>query len=113
MDKTTGNIFIYKPFRYFRVKNHHKIVQVWQWIVAQGQGMERYASAFASRGVDGALLVTLTSRDLKLLGVTGDDKQRLKRKLKELRSLAEKERRIQDKHDKMLKKAEKRNLKKK
>ncbi|XP_077290170.1 protein phosphatase 1 regulatory subunit spinophilin isoform X2 [Arctopsyche grandis] len=87
--------------------------QVWQWIVAQGQGMERYASAFASRGVDGALLITITSRDLKLLGVTGDDKQRLKRKLKELRTMAEKERRLQDKHDKMLKKAEKRNMKKK
>lgn len=86
---------------------------MWQWIVAQGQGMERYASAFASRGVDGALLITITSRDLKLLGVTGDDKQRLKRKLKELRTMAEKERRLQDKQEKMLKKAEKRNMKKK
>lgn len=84
--------------------------------MAQGQGLERYAGAFASRGVDGALLLALTSRDLKLLGVGGDDKQRLKRKLKELRSAADKERRLQDKREKILKKAEKRaanNVKKK
>ncbi|CAK1556131.1 unnamed protein product [Leptosia nina] len=79
--------------------------QVWQWISSLGEGLERHAGAFATRGVDGALLLTLASADLKLLGLSGDDRRRMKRRLKELRSAHEK-------HLKAIKKAEKKAKKK-
>lgn len=80
--------------------------QVWQWVSALGEGLDRYAGAFASRGVDGALLLALTSADLKLLGLGGDERRRMKRRLKELRN-------VHEKHLKALKKAEKKAAKKK
>ncbi|XP_026316881.1 uncharacterized protein LOC113227983 [Hyposmocoma kahamanoa] len=64
--------------------------QVWQWVSGLGEGLERHASAFAARGVDGPLLLALTSADLKLLGLGGDDRRRMKRRLKELRTAHEK-----------------------
>ncbi|KAI8426500.1 hypothetical protein MSG28_005314 [Choristoneura fumiferana] len=70
-----------------------------------GEGLERHAGAFAARGVDGALLLALSSADLKLLGLGGDDRRRMKRRLKELRAAHEK-------HLKALKKAEKKAKKK-
>ncbi|XP_052741859.1 uncharacterized protein LOC112044733 isoform X2 [Bicyclus anynana] len=79
--------------------------QVWQWISGLGEGLERHAGAFATRGVDGALLLTLSSSDLKLLGLAGDDRRKMKRRLKELRS-------AQEKHLKAMKKAEKKAKKK-
>ncbi|KPJ12294.1 Neurabin-1 [Papilio machaon] len=79
--------------------------QVWQWVSGLGEGLERHAGAFASRGVDGALLLALSSADLKLLGLGGDQRRRMKRRLKELRSAHEK-------HLKALKKAEKKAKKK-
>ncbi|XP_048487650.1 uncharacterized protein LOC105392075 isoform X1 [Plutella xylostella] len=79
--------------------------QVWQWVSGLGEGLERYAGAFASRGVDGALLLALTSADLKLLGLGGDERRRMKRRLKELRN-------VHEKHLKALKKAEKKAKKK-
>ncbi|XP_069359172.1 neurabin-1 isoform X6 [Maniola hyperantus] len=79
--------------------------QVWQWVSTLGEGLERHAGAFATRGVDGALLLTLSSADLKLLGLAGDDRRRMKRRLKELRAAHEK-------HLKAMKKAEKKAKKK-
>ncbi|XP_049874712.1 uncharacterized protein LOC126372848 isoform X2 [Pectinophora gossypiella] len=79
--------------------------QVWQWVSGLGEGLERHAGAFAARGVDGALLLALSSADLKLLGLGGDDRRRMKRRLKELRAAHEK-------HLKALKKAEKKAKKK-
>ncbi|XP_060802559.1 uncharacterized protein LOC106135031 isoform X2 [Amyelois transitella] len=79
--------------------------QVWQWVCSLGEGLERHAGAFAARGVDGALLLALSSADLKLLGLGGDDRRRMKRRLKELRAAHEK-------HLKALKKAEKKAKKK-
>ncbi|XP_073947506.1 protein phosphatase 1 regulatory subunit spinophilin isoform X4 [Choristoneura fumiferana] len=79
--------------------------QVWQWVGGLGEGLERHAGAFAARGVDGALLLALSSADLKLLGLGGDDRRRMKRRLKELRAAHEK-------HLKALKKAEKKAKKK-
>ncbi|XP_041987588.1 uncharacterized protein LOC121739283 isoform X3 [Aricia agestis] len=78
--------------------------QVWQWVSTLGSGLERHAGAFAARGVDGALLLALGSADLKLLGLNGDDRRRMKRRLKELRA-------AHDKHVKALKKAEKKKKK--
>lgn len=80
--------------------------QVWQWVASLGNGLENYAANFAARGIDGSLLLTLTSADLKLLGVlSGDDRRRFKRRLKELKT-------AQEKHMKALKKAEKKAKKK-
>lgn len=70
-----------------------------------GEGLERHAGAFAARGIDGALLLALSSADLKLLGLPGDDRRRMKRRLKDLRQAHEK-------HLKALKKAEKKAKKK-
>lgn len=81
------------------------MVQVWQWVSGLGEGLERYAGAFATRGVDGALLLSLSSADLKLLGLPGDERRRMKRRLKDLRAKHEK-------HLKALKKAEKKARKK-
>ncbi|CAD0200712.1 unnamed protein product [Chrysodeixis includens] len=85
--------------------NHWTKQQVWQWVSGLGEGLERHAGAFAARGVDGALLLALSSADLKLLGLGGDDRRRMKRRLKELRA-------AHDKHLKALKKAEKKAKKK-
>nr|XP_049706915.1 uncharacterized protein LOC110370193 isoform X2 [Helicoverpa armigera] len=85
--------------------NHWTKQQVWQWVSGLGEGLERHAGAFAARGVDGALLLALSSADLKLLGLGGDDRRRMKRRLKELRAAHEK-------HLKALKKAEKKAKKK-
>ncbi|GBP86897.1 Neurabin-1 [Eumeta japonica] len=79
--------------------------QVWQWITNLGDGLERHAGAFVARDVDGPLLLALTSADLKLLGLGGDDRRRMKRRLKELRAQHEK-------HLKAIKKAEKKAKKK-
>ncbi|XP_063827858.1 sterile alpha motif domain-containing protein 14-like [Ostrinia nubilalis] len=85
--------------------NHWTKQQVWQWVSGLGEGLERHAGAFAARGIDGALLLALSSADLKLLGLPGDERRRMKRRLKELRSAHEK-------HLKALKKAEKKARKK-
>lgn len=83
--------------------------QVCQWLMALG--LEQHIPKFLEHGVEGCALLELDSRDFKILGVTGDDKQKLKRKLKELKHLIEKEKRQQEKdrkeREKMIKKAEK------
>ncbi|XP_050672107.1 uncharacterized protein LOC126970308 [Leptidea sinapis] len=79
--------------------------QVWQWVSSLSEGLDRHAGAFAARGVDGALLLTVASSDLKLLGLNGDERRRMKRRLKELRAAHEK-------HLKAIKKAEKKAKKK-
>ncbi|KAJ0178399.1 hypothetical protein K1T71_006222 [Dendrolimus kikuchii] len=85
--------------------NHWTKQQVWQWVSGLGEGLERHAGAFAARGVDGALLLALSSADLKLLGLGSDDRRRMKRRLKDLRATHEK-------HLKAIKKAEKKAKKK-
>lgn len=83
--------------------------QVCQWLL--GLGLEQHIGKFLELQVGGASLVQLTSADFKLLGVAGEDKQRLKRKLKELRAHAEKERkqleRERKEREKQMRKAEK------
>lgn len=74
-------------------------------------GLEQHIPRFLEQQVTGTTLLGLESRDLKTLGVAGDDKTRLKRKLKELRVQVEKERRQHDKErkekERLQKKAEK------
>ncbi|CAH0694246.1 unnamed protein product [Spodoptera exigua] len=93
------------PHAHAQPVTHWTKQQVWQWVSGLGEGLERHAGAFAARGVDGALLLALSSADLKLLGLGGDDRRRMKRRLKDLRSAHEK-------HLKALKKAEKKAKKK-
>lgn len=73
--------------------------------------LEQHTPRFLEHQVTGTSLLALESRDLKSLGLNGEDKHRLKRKLKELRVQVEKEKRQHDKErkekERRLKKAEK------
>ncbi|XP_049819529.1 uncharacterized protein LOC109595347 isoform X2 [Aethina tumida] len=88
--------------------------QVCQWL--RQIGLEQHVSKFAELQVNGNSLLLLTSADFKILGITSDDKSRLKRKIKELKVIAEKERKQQEKDrkekEKLQRKAEKANKKK-
>ncbi|KAK9502988.1 hypothetical protein O3M35_011655 [Rhynocoris fuscipes] len=83
--------------------------QVCQWLT--GIGYEAITQKFLDAGINGTLLLSVDSRQLKSMGLSGDIKSRLKRKLKELRNHAEKEKRQSDKQrkekERLLKKAEK------
>lgn len=85
-----------------------------QWLLHIG--LEQHIQKFAELQVNGNALLLLTSADFKILGITSDDKNRLKRKIKELKTQAEKERKQQEKDrkekEKQLRKAEKANKKK-
>lgn len=74
-------------------------------------GLEEHIAKFLEHGVTGGALLQLDSRDLKILGVGGDDKAKFKRKLKDLKHIIEKERRQQEKErkerEKLLRKSEK------
>lgn len=73
--------------------------------------LEQHIPKFLEQQIGGATLLQLETRDLKQLGINGDDKTRLKRKLKELKVQVEKEKRQQEKErkekERMMKKAEK------
>ncbi|XP_057328130.1 uncharacterized protein LOC130669332 isoform X2 [Microplitis mediator] len=79
--------------------------QVCQWLT--GIGLERFTSRFVDNGINGSSLLRLESRDLKTLGIFGDEKAHLKRKLKELRGQAERERKERKEIERVRKKAEK------
>lgn len=83
--------------------------QVCQWLLALN--LEQYIAKFHEQNINGMSLMQLESRDFKALGINGDDKNRLKRKLKDLKVLVEKEKRNHEKEkkekEKLLKKAEK------
>lgn len=76
-----------------------------QWL--SGVGLERHASRFLEAEVNGANLLRLESRDLKTLGISGDEKAHMKRKLKELRAQSERERKERKEIERMRRKAEK------
>jgi neurabin len=84
-------------------------MQVCQWLLALG--LEQHIPKFLEQQVAGSALLQLESRDFKQLGINGDDKNRLKRKLKELKVQVEKEKRQQEKErkekERLQKKAEK------
>ncbi|XP_071057520.1 uncharacterized protein [Onthophagus taurus] len=89
--------------------------QVCQWLMRIG--LDQHMSKFRELQVNGAALLQLTSTDFKILGVVSDDKTRLKRKIKELKVQAEKERKQLEKDrkekEKLQRKAEKQANKKK
>ncbi|KAJ1529944.1 hypothetical protein ONE63_006672 [Megalurothrips usitatus] len=83
--------------------------QVCQWLLALS--LESCIPRFLEQGIGGAALIQLESKDFKALGVAGDDKTRLKRKIKDLRLAAERERKSTEKEkkerEKLFRKAEK------
>ncbi|XP_050311669.1 neurabin-1 isoform X2 [Anthonomus grandis grandis] len=88
--------------------------QVCQWLLQIR--LEQHIQKFAELQVNGSALLLLTSADFKILGITSDDKNRLKRKIKELKAQAEKERKQQEKDrkekEKQMRKAERASKKK-
>lgn len=88
--------------------------QVCQWLI--DNGFEHHIAKFIELQVNGASLLLLTSTDFKILGITSDDKNRLKRKIKELKVTAQKEKKQMEKDrkekEKLQRKAEKANKKK-
>jgi neurabin len=76
-----------------------------------GISMEQYIPNFQNHAVEGGALLLLDSRDFKILNVSGDDKKLLKRNIKELKKLNDRERRQNEKdrkeREKLIKKAEK------
>ncbi|XP_025836703.1 uncharacterized protein LOC108734606 isoform X3 [Agrilus planipennis] len=83
--------------------------QVCHWLLAIG--LEQHISKFIELQVNGSALLQLTSTDFKILGISSDDKSRLKRKIKELKLQVEKERKQMEKDrkekEKMQRKADK------
>ncbi|XP_044007565.1 uncharacterized protein LOC122852063 isoform X2 [Aphidius gifuensis] len=79
--------------------------QVSKWLT--GIGLECYSTRFIENNINGSNLLRLESRDLKTLNITGDDKVHFKRKLKELRAQAERERKERKEIERMRRKAEK------
>lgn len=83
--------------------------QVCQWLMAHA--LEQHIPKFREHGVQGGALLQLDSREFKILGVTGEDKSRLKRRIKELKAGIEKERKDQERtrkeREKAIRKAEK------
>ncbi|CAN7991531.1 unnamed protein product [Ixodes hexagonus] len=86
------------------------VSQVGQWLVVLG--LEAHVASFASHGIHGDALLQLDSARLKELGVVGtSDRSLLKKKIKELRSQLDKERKAQEKElrarEKLQRKADK------
>ncbi|CAL1678577.1 unnamed protein product [Lasius platythorax] len=79
--------------------------QVCQWLT--GIGLEHYSPQFLDNGINGSNLLRLESRELKALGVYNEAKAHLKRKLKELRAQADRERKERKEIERMRRKAEK------
>ncbi|KAG8201281.1 hypothetical protein JTE90_016765 [Oedothorax gibbosus] len=84
--------------------------QVGQWLMVLG--MEQYIKSFQAHEITGIHLLNLDSTRLKTIGVNNSgDRSAIKKKLKELRILLEKERKAHEKEqkamEKMQKKAEK------
>nr|XP_034185905.1 uncharacterized protein LOC117606947 isoform X2 [Osmia lignaria] len=79
--------------------------QVCQWL--SGIGLKHYASRFLETGINGGNLLRLESRDLKAFGICREEKSHLKRKLKELRAQADRERKERKEIERMRRKAEK------
>jgi len=84
--------------------------QVCQWLLALG--MESYITLFMDRTITGAALLNLDSSGLKDLGIKNkDDREKIKKKIKELKSHNDKEKKDiekeKSKREKLLKKAEK------
>lgn len=84
--------------------------QVCQWLLAQG--MEAYITLFMDKTITGAALLNLDNSGLKDLGIKNkDDREKIKKKIKELKAHNDREKKDMEKEknkrEKLLKKAEK------
>jgi neurabin len=91
-------------------------MQVCQWLLALG--MESYITLFMSNTITGEMLLNLDGNGLKELGIRNkEDREKIKKKIKELKGLNEREKKEMEKErarrDKLLRKAEKAEAKKK
>ena len=62
--------------------------------------MEHLIPPFMDHNINGAYLLQMESKELKAFGVNGDDKLRLKKKIKEMKTQVEKEKKQQEKERK-------------
>jgi len=62
--------------------------------------MEQYVNEFIAKTVDGLTLLQLDSNKMKNLGISSTDRTVLKRKIKDLKSTAEKEKKAAEKEKK-------------
>jgi len=62
--------------------------------------MEQYVNEFIAKSVDGNTLLQLDSNKMKNLGVSSTDRTILKRKIKDLKATAEKEKKAAEKERK-------------
>ena len=80
--------------------------QVCQWLLAFG--MESYITLFMDKTITGSALLNLDSNGLKDLGIKNkEDREKIKKKIKELKALSEKDKKDMGKKEKLLRKAEK------
>ncbi|XP_052237381.1 neurabin-1-like isoform X14 [Dreissena polymorpha] len=83
--------------------NDWTVENVKHWLI--GIEMERFTEIFTERGINGAQLATLDANKLKAMGVTSaKDRDYLKKRLKELRTVLEKEKKQQEKERKQMEK---------
>ncbi|CAG0916805.1 unnamed protein product [Notodromas monacha] len=83
--------------------------QVSQWLLAIG--LDNLKSLFLENGINGNVLFAMNSDYMRSIGISSEDRARLKKRVKELKVREEKQRKILEKEfrnrDKVLKKAEK------
>ena len=82
------------------------LFQVCQWVLAFG--MESYITLFMDKTITGSALLNLDSNGLKDLGIKNkEDREKIKKKIKELKAHSEKDKKDMGKKEKLLRKAEK------
>ena len=70
--------------------------------------MESYITLFMDKTITGSALLNLDSNGLKDLGIKNkEDREKIKKKIKELKALSEKDKKDMGKKEKLLRKAEK------
>ena len=84
--------------------------QVCQWLLALG--MQSYITLFMDNTITGQSLLNMDNNGLKDLGIRNkEDREKIRKKIKELKTLNEREKKDQEKErnkrDKLLKKADK------
>ncbi|GFW31749.1 neurabin-2 [Trichonephila clavipes] len=80
--------------------------QVGQWLMVLG--LEQYIKCFQAHEITGIHLLNLDSTKLKAIGVnSSSDRSVIKKKLKEMKALLEKERKAHEKEQKALEKLQK------
>lgn len=92
--------------------NEWSVEHVCHWLAAND--FEKYSAAFREKNLTGSQLLLLDSSKMKALGIsTSKDRDTLKKKIKEVKVNAEREKKLQEKERKLKEKEQKRMSKKK